>query len=551
MGHLLQNRQASVPTLVEGIAYYKGLPAFGLLRYAAEVIPDRDAVIYGSQCWTYAQLNHDSVRAAAMLQRLGIAPGDRVGVLLPNVPEFLIAINGIWRCGGIVVALSPLMVPDEVTQLVQQTKCRVVITLDMLAHLLGGCQSHLEKTLYVSIREHLPSLKQIGYLWVRMQRTGVLSLPSDASHSWFWNEIEQARREWKPVAIDPATDPAYILPTGGTTGSPKSVTLSHENMVANAWQQFQWAGRTFASETMMAVLPFFHSYGVSAIAMGGAAMGATLILHHRFNARQVIQLMQQHQPTVLHAVPAMLVAFNERLRDYPADLRSLKWVICGGAPLEAKIAEEFTEHCGAVVVEGFGLSESSPVTHVGDLFSEPRYGTIGYPLPETRCRIIEESLSGIRDVGVNQVGELLIRGPQVMLGYWENPTATAEALRDGWLFTGDLAMRDREGLFEIVGRKKDLIITSGFNVYPAEVEAVLRTVEGVQDAAVVSAPDPKRGEVVKAFIVMKPGSVWDEEKLRQHCRDHLSKHKQPRLYERCSGDLPRNFLGKVVRRRLR
>ena len=559
MGHLPKNELAvqrrateSLPMpKVEGIDYYKGLAAFELLRHAAEVIPDRKAVVYGNRFWTYEQLNYDAVRTAAMLQRMGIEPGDRVGVLLPNVPEFLITINAVWRCGGIVVALSPLMVPEEVERLVKETKVRVVVGLDMLAHLLVGCQDVLEKTMYVSIREHLPSLKQIGYLWVRMQRTGVLSLPSNQTHSWFWSEVEAVRREWKPVLIDPKKDPAYILPTGGTTGSPKSVTLSHQNMVANAWQQFESTKREFATETMMAVLPFFHSYGVSAIALGGAAMGATLILHHRFNTRQVIQLIEQHGPTVFHAVPAMLVAMNQRLREYPADLSSLKWVISGGAPLEAEVAEAFTGYCGAHIVEGFGLSESSPVTHVGDLFSPPEYGTIGFPLPETRCRIIEESGDNHEDIGSGEVGELIIRGPQVMLGYWENPTATAETIRDGWLHTGDLAIRRSDGLYTIVGRKKDLIITSGFNVYPAEVEAVLREIVGVADAAVVGVPDADRGEIVKAFIVMEPKAEWDEARLRQHCRDHLSKHKQPRIYERCSEDLPRNFLGKVIRRKLR
>lgn len=533
-----------------GIQHYSGIPAFGLLRHAADVIPDRTAVIYGNMTWTYQTLNHDAVRAAALLQHLGIKKGDRVGVLLPNVPEFIIAVNGIWRAGGIAVALSPLMVQDEVADIVRRTDCKVVITLDMLAQMLVGCDSELTKTLYVSIREHLPSLKQLGYLWARHQRTGQWSLPSNASHAWFWEELKGLRREWRPVEINPETDPAYILPTGGTTGTPKSVTLSHQNMVANAWQQFEWTDRSFATETMIAVLPFFHSYGVSAIVLGGAAMGATLVLHHRFNARQVIHLIETHRPTVLHAVPAMLVALNDRLSEYPADLSSIRWVISGGAPLDATVGETFSEHSGALVVEGFGLSEASPVTHVGNLFAEPKYGTIGLPLPETECRIVDQD-DGVSDVGDEQVGELIVRGPQVMLGYWNDPAATATTIRDRWLYTGDLAVRHPDGLYSIVGRKKDLIITSGFNVYPSEVEAVLRDAPGVRDAAVVGFADPQRGEVVKAFVRMQDKADWDEDALRAHCRSHLSKHKQPRLYEQCIDDLPRNFLGKVVRRKLR
>lgn len=542
-----------------GIETYLNLPAFGLLRHAAEVIPDRTAIVYGSRSYSFESLNHDAVRTAAMLQQIGVQAGDRVAVLLPNVPEFVIAANAIWRAGGIVVALSPLMVEEEVTHLIKSTNCRYVIAFDMLAPLLAGCDSELTKTLYVSILENLPALKQLGYLWMRHQRTGQWLLPEDETHAWFWNEVNATRREWKPVEIDPSTDPAYILPTGGTTGSPKSVTLSHENMVANAWQQFEWAGREFACEKMLAMLPFFHSYGVSAIMMSGSAMGATLVLHHRFNVRKALQLIEQHRITVMHAVPAMLVAMNERLRKFPMDLSSLRWVISGGAPLKAEIGAEFAEHSGALVVEGFGLSESSPVTHVGDLFGEPRYGSIGLPLPETECRIIEDiadnpekhgTKNEHKDIGNNKVGELVIRGPQVMLGYWNDPQATAEAIRDGWLHTGDLAMRDDDGFFTIVGRRKDLIITNGFNVHPAEVDAVLIEAEGVAEAAVVGVPDPQRGEIVKAFVVMESGSPWNEDALREHCSAHLSRHKRPRVYEQCD-ELPKNFLGKVIRRKLR
>ncbi len=532
------------------IEHYEGIPAYGLVRHAADVIPHRMAVVYGEKSWTYEELNFDIVRCAAMFQAYGVAPGDRVGILLPNVPEFIIAVNAVWRAGGIAVALSPLSAANEIDKLVDQTGCKVIVTLDMLAHLLAPSHAKLEHTFYVSIREHLPAFKQLGYLWMRQQRVGTWSLPSDNSHHWLQEEISTTLREWKPVSINPKTDAAYILPTGGTTGESKPVTLSHENMVANAWQQLMWTQRRFAEDTMLAVLPFFHSYGVSAMVMGGAAMGATLVLHHRFNVRQVIALMVEHRPTVLHAVPAMLVAMNERLDDYPADLSSLKWVISGGAPLEAEVAEKFSHHSNALVVEGFGLSEASPVTHVGNLFDEPCYGTIGLPLPETQCRIVDNK-GGMEDLGCGVVGEMIVRGPQVMLGYWNDPEGTHEAIRDGWLMTGDLATRDESGRYTIVGRKKDLIITSGFNVYPVEVETVLQSAPGVAEVAVVGQPDPQRGEIVKAFLVMQPGATWDEDALRTYCREHLSKHKQPQIYERCVDELPKNFLGKIIRRKLR
>jgi long-chain acyl-CoA synthetase len=362
--------------------------------------------------------------------------------------------------------------------------------------------------------------------------------------------MRQTGGRWQPISISPATDPAYILPTGGTTGSPKAVTLSHQNMVANAWQQYIWVNRSFGTERMMGVLPFFHSYGVSATVLGGAMMGATLILHHRFNTRQVLRLMSRQRPTVLHAVPAMLVAMNGRLRSHPVDLSSLRWVISGGACLEQQVGSEFARHSGALVVEGYGLSEAAPVTHVGDLFAEERFGVIGLPLPETECRIVDPA-TGSRELPAGEVGELTIRGPQVMLGYWNDRAATRLAIREGWLHTGDLAAVQADGYYRVVGRKKDLIISSGFNVYPSEVEAVLRAADNVVDAAVVAAPDEQRGEVVKAFVVWEPGRKWDEQSLRAFCRERLSKHKRPRIYQQCHGDLPRNFLGKVIRRELR
>jgi long-chain acyl-CoA synthetase len=341
-------------------------------------------------------------------------------------------------------------------------------------------------------------------------------------------------------------------------------------MIANAFQQYLWTNRSFGVEKMLGVLPFFHSYGMSATVMGGAAMGATLILHHRFNTNRTIDLIETHQPSVFHAVPAMLVAMNARLREKPSDkLGSLRWIISGGAPLEESVAREFTDHCaggaaggnrrGPQVVEGFGLSEASPVTHVGHLFDEPKYGRIGLPLPMTECRIVDprsadqEPQSGNHPtiLADGTVGELCVRGPQVMLGYWGDPQATRVAIRNGWLHTGDLAVRHPDGYFEIVGRIKDLIITSGFNVYPSEVESVLCTAEGVKDAAVVAIPDEERGEVVRAFIVTHDGKPPNIDALQQHCRKHLSAHKRPRLYTHCETDLPRNFLGKVIRRELR
>lgn len=553
---------------------YPDIPAWGLLDRAAWLMPGRLACHYNDVEWTWEELNLDAIRTAVALQRLGVEPGDRVGILLPNIPEYIIALNGIWRARGIAVALSPLAVPEETDRLLEATGCKVVICLDMLVGLIGG-PHRPEKTLLVSLRPRLPLFEQVGYLWLRRQRTGRWWMSARDEVSWFWDEVmtedlatlasRTVGAESGPVHYLPsdatstwASVPAYILPTGGTTGEPRAVTLSHRNMVANAWQQYYWAGATVGRETLLAVLPFFHSYGLSTNVMGGAAMIGTLIMQHRFNTRQVIRLIEQHRPTVFHAVPAMLVAMNEHLRTRSADLSSLKWVISGGSPLPEAVGREFAGHSGALVVEGYGLSEASPVTHVGRLDDVAHFGTIGLPLPDTECRIVD-SESGTRDVAAGEVGELLIRGPQVMLGYWndleshkaESPLPQKADGDREWLPTGDLARLTSEGLFQIVERKKDLIITSGFNVYPQEVELVLKNHPSVRDAAVIGVPDVQKGEIVKAFVTLNSDASWDPDTLMNHCRSHLAAHKRPRQIELCRDDLPRSFLGKVIRRKLK
>jgi len=528
---------------------YPNIPAWGLLERAAQLMPGRMACHYNDVQWSWEELNLDAMRAADMLRSIGVQPGDRVGILLPNCPEYLIALNGIWRAGAIAVAISPLSVVEDVDKLLKLTDCRVVICLDMLAYLLTG-EARPERTLYVSLRPRLPIFEQIGYMFLRRRRTGSWWLSVSDRVGWFWDEMKTASPIMTPLAPPEPDQHAYILATGGTTGDPKAVTLTHQNLVANAWQQYYWGGGKIGQETLLAVLPFFHSYGLSATVLGGTAMVGSLILHHRFSVHQVVRLIKQHRPTVFHAVPAMLVALNEYLSKYPADLSCIKWVISGGAGLPAAVAEEFTAHSGAHIVEGYGLSEASPVTHAGPLNRPACRGTIGLPMPDTECRIVDPD-HWDTEVNPGDTGELLVRGPQIMAGYWNNDDATQRTFHDDWLATGDLARLTDDGYYQIVERKKDLIITSGFNVYPQEVEQALLNCPDVEEAAVVGVPDDKRGEVVKAFIVLAPGTKWNEDTINEYCREHLGAHKRPRALEHCPDGLPKNFLGKILRRKLR
>jgi long-chain acyl-CoA synthetase len=562
MASLPFNDNASVNSeapFVTGASFYpKGVPskidipkfpAWGLLARAAELVPDRVATEFLNRSLTYREVDEASMRLANWLQQHGIRGGDRVGLLLPNSPEYLIALNGVWRAGGVVVAISPLATSHDVAELLELTECRTVVCLDALSGLLSESVG-VEQTLLTSLYEYLPSWQRLGYLAARWHRTGKMLTVADEKHHWLWDAIRSSNDTISPIETVVTHDPAYILSTGGTTGNPKAVTLSHHNIVANAWQQMVWAGATMGVEKMLAVLPFFHSYGMSTMLAGGAALGATLVMQPRFHTKRAIHAIELHRPTVFHAVPAMLAAMNAVLRHNRADLSSLKWVISGGAALSVDVAHEFAMHSGAIVVEGYGLSEASPVTHVGPLDGSNIAGSIGFALPNTECRVMDID-SGTQEVAIGQVGELMVRGPQVMLGYWKNPTATAQVLRDGWLFTGDLGYRDTAGFYRIVDRKKDLIITSGFNVYPADVEEALRACPDIADVAVVGVPDAERGELVKACVVLKKGVTWNQIRLDKFCKEKLAAHRRPKLWEHLPNDLPRNFLGKVIRRELR
>ncbi|MHB0958157.1 MAG: AMP-binding protein [Pirellulaceae bacterium] len=521
-----------------------------LLRQAAERFPARVACRYYDEQLTYEQLHEQAQRLAAVLVREGLQRGDRVGVLLPNLPETLVSLFATWMAGGIVVSLSPLMVAHEVESLMKATGCRFVITLDILSPLV--CQGEIPPQLVLlsSLAGRLQRLERLGYAWVRFQRIGFSSVCRQTSVLPFEEAVKSVIRQ--PIIDSGDThDPAFILPTGGTTGKPKAVTLSHHNLIAQAWQLSHWSRGHHGEETILAVLPFFHSYGLSVCVMMGLSMGATLLIQHRFRPASVARLIESRRPTVFVAVPAMLAALDTHVLHHKAcDFRSIRWVISGGAPLSATVAERFQEHSGASVVEGYGLSEAGPVTHVGPLDGTAVPGTIGLPISDTDARIVDP-VTGTECLPAGAVGELIVRGPQVMLGYWDSREATDEVIRDGWLYTGDLATQDERGFFTIVDRKKDLIITSGFNVYPTDVEETLRTYPGVKEIAIVGAPDEERGEVVKAVLVVESRKDFHRRDFDAFARLHLAAHKRPQIIEVRDDALPRNFLGKLLRRELR
>jgi long-chain acyl-CoA synthetase len=529
---------------------YPPEPLHWLLEDAARRAPGRIACRYYGQEVTYEQLLDQSRRMASLLRGRGLQPGERVGVILPNVPEYLVALFGTWMAGGVTVPLNPLMVAEEITALLQSTSCRFVVCLDLLLHLLRSEGNAAPRAVFVtSLKDRLPRWDRLLYTVARLHRLGLRSRKVPPSATGLDEALAASPPDEVRVPVSPDA-PANILPTGGTTGHPKAVVLTHRNLVANSWQISRWAGGRFGEDVSLACLPFFHSYGLTVCGLTGVAMGATMILHHRFRANTVLRLVERCKPTLIPAVPAMLAAFNKELRRRHYKLGPVRACISGGAPLNSAVAAEFSERTGAVVVEGYGLSEAGPVTHAGPLDGTARPGTIGLPLPDTDAMVVD-AVTGDRPLPPGEVGELIVRGPQVMAGYWNDPEATAKALRDGWLYTGDLGTCDADGFFRIVDRKKDIIITSGVNVYPTDVEHVLRTFEGVEDVAVLGVPDGDRGELVKAVVVPKNGRRFSRRAFDEFARRHLEVHKRPRVVEVVRGPLPRNALGKVLRRVLR
>ena len=519
-----------------------------LLRRAARLHPGRTAcTLYGKET-TFSQLDDQARRLATSLIRLGAQPGRPVGLLLPNIPDYLVALQAVWLTGATALQLSPLMVAEEIDHWIEATGCRIVITLDLLAPAVTGSlgRGPLEHVILTSLAGRVSMWRGLIYNIIRFRRTGSLRVRVNSTQHRFETLLHAEPLAAFPEVV-PEEDVAVLAPTGGTTASPKAVMLTHKNLVANAMQLRQWVGGEDAQDSVLAVLPFFHAYGLTVSLLSSWAACNTVNLYPRFEAAAVLNVLETMRPTIVPAVPAMLSALNKVMRGKPRDLSFVRSVLSGASALSPEVRAEFERTGVAQLVEGYGLTEASPVTHVNGPGDANHPGTIGTPLPDTECRMIDSETG--REVGPGEIGELLVRGPQVMKGYFNSPLATEETLAGGWLHTGDIVRRDGD-YYTIVDRKRDIIKTSGFLVFPAEVEEVLCTHPDVAEAAVVGIPDAERGEVVKAIVVPRTGRTLDIAALTRHCALHLGKHKRPRQIE-IVAELPRNFLGKVLRRKLR
>ncbi|HXF36735.1 MAG TPA: long-chain fatty acid--CoA ligase [Actinomycetota bacterium] len=537
---------------------YPEVSAFSMLAGAAARHPDRPAIAWFGRHISYRDLLREVERCSAGLARLGVRKGDRVGLLLPNCPQYVIAYYATLRLGAVVVGNNPLYTQRELTHQLEDAGCSVLIALDRFYPTVEAVRREVgdPEVVYTKLTDHMPfPLNLLAPIKLRREAKHEGApwppVPKGAPVRWWRRLLEEAGAPPPPAVVEPRTDPAGFIYTGGTTGLAKAAILSHFNLVANAMQSAAWfPDLGDGTDAMMCVLPFFHSYGMTVCMNVSVYRAAKMILVPRFELHMVLKQIQKEKPTLFPGVPRLYIALNEAPETRRFDLRSIKACLSGAAPLPAAVAERFREITGgARLVEGYGLTECSPVTHANPIYGRAKEGSIGMPIPDTDCKIVSLD-DPDREVPVGQEGELCIRGPQVMLGYWKRPEETALAIRNGWFHTGDVARMDEDGYFSIVDRIKEMIIVSGFNVYPTEVEQVLYRHPKVHKVSVVGVPDATTGEAVKAFVVLKPGETATAEEIVAWCRDPsqgLTGYRVPRHVE-FRDSLPETLIGKVLRR---
>jgi long-chain acyl-CoA synthetase len=523
---------------------YPGRPLADILSATALELPDRAATSFFGAELTFLDLKRRADALAAALAQRGISKGDRVGIMLPNCPQYIIAAFAILRLGAVVVNINPSYTAREVLIVAGDSGARIVITLDLLAPLVAAIrgQTPIEHVIVTSIAEYTPQ----PVVPPRIDDTIALA------------DLLAERGQTLLPRVDIAPDDLAVLQyTGGTTGTPKGAMLTHADIFANVIQTENWTNPAHVlnrSERYLVVIPYFHIYAFSVCMMMGIRVGALQVIHPKYDPEQVLAAIRDFRPTYFPAVPTVFVSLlnHPRVAEFGLDL--VRNFNSGGAPCPVEVLEEFERRIGRPLFEGYGLSETSPVTHSTPQLARRKPGTIGLAFPDTDMKIVDVE-TGTREVPIGESGELCICGPQVMKGYWNRPEESASALRADangriWFHTGDIARMDEDGFTSIVQRKKDMILVDGFNVYPSEVESVLYTHPAVRLAAVIGIPDTYHGEVVKACIALKPDTSATADEIIAHCKVSLTEYKVPRRVE-IRDTLPMSAVGKILYRVLR
>jgi len=552
----LASYPADVPKTLEP---YPQESVFALLEAAAGRHPDLPAIAWFGKRMTYRQLLDEVERCSAMLGAFGVGKGDRVAMIVPNSPPYVIAFYAAQRLGAIAVGNNPLYTKREMEHQLRDAEPKVVLVADLLyadfADVLSGLGN--VPVIVTRLNDYMPPVKKLlapVAVFRKQQKAAGKPwppVPKDAT-VLRWNDGMGRGDPIPPAAtVDPRNDTAVLIYTGGTTGIAKGAMLSHDNLTANARQATAWiSGIEDGKESVLCALPFFHSYGMLAMSVGILNAGKLVPVPNPRDLHMVLELIHEERATLFPGVPRLYVAINEHPQTPKFDLKSIKACVSGAAPLPLAVAKEFervTE--GGQLVEGYGLTECSPVTHANPFDGVRKPGYIGMPIPDTDVRIMSLD-DPDREMPAGEAGELCIKGPQVMLGYWRRPEETALMIRNGWLHSGDVAVMDEQGYFKIVDRLKDMILVSGFNVYPNEVEDVLYHHPAISKCAVIGVPDDRTGERVKAFVVLKAGASLTGEELIAWCKDPeqgLTGYRVPHEVE-FRDALPETMVGKVLRR---
>ena len=511
--------------------------------------PNNTATIFFGERLTYAQLDEQANKFAAGLQAIGVQAEDRIAIILPNCPQFMVALFGVLKAGAVAMPLNPAYVARELKVQFNDAGVKTVVALNTVAPRVQEimAETPVERLVVTWMQDTLSPLMSL-MLSVKERRDATsVDVSGENVHCYADllknNSVEYARSEATPE------DVAVLLYTGGTTGTPKGAMLTHRNLVANALQMnaWVWDTRPQKHDVYLGVIPFFHSYGMTVVMNLAISSASSIVLLPRFVIKDVLRAIARWRPTVFPAVPTIYNAIAYHPLSSGYDLRSIRVCISGAAPLPAEVQQAFESVTGARLVEGYGLTEAAPVTHCNPIYGERRTGSIGLPIPLTDARIIDPESGEPLEAG--EVGELAVRGPQVMKGYWSRPDETADMIRDGWLHTGDMARMDEDGYFYVVDRKKDLILVNGFSVFPREVEEALYENEKVLEVVVAGVPDKRQGELVKAYVVLQPDAEVTEAELRRFAAERLADYKVPSQIE-FRENLPKSAVGKYLRREL-
>ncbi|PAK42674.1 long-chain-fatty-acid--CoA ligase [Peribacillus simplex] len=543
--------QAIYPEQIPAVLSYEDKPLYSFLKESAEEFPDKVSIHFQGKELTFREVYESALKFAAYLKSIGLQKGERVAVMLPNCPQGVISFYGILMAGGVVVQTNPTYTERELEYQMKDSGAKMILVMDILFPRVSAVASRtdIEHIIVTAIKEYLPFPKNLIYPFIQKKQYGiVINVEHEGNHHLF-SEIMKRKitEEVDTVPIDVNNDLALLQYTGGTTGFPKGVMLTHKNLLANTKMCNAWLYKNKrGEERILAILPFFHVYGMTTVLVLSVMEGNTMIIMPKFDVEATLKTIQKQKPTMFPGAPTMYIGLLNHPDIAKYDLSSINACISGSASLPLEVQEQFEKITGGKLVEGYGLSETSPVTHANFIWDQPRVkGSVGLPWPDTDSAIL--SLESYEELPPNEIGEIAIKGPQVMKGYWNRPDETEKTFKNGWLLTGDLGYMDEQGFFYVVERKKDTIIAGGFNIYPREVEEVLYEHEAIQEVVVAGIPDPYRGETVKAYVVLKKNARVTEEELNEFARKNLASYKVPRSYE-FRDELPKTTIGKILRR---